>query len=142
MGVGLTIDYGPFAFLEKFDPSFTPNTTDSSRRYCYANQPHIGLWNCERFATAALGVLEGDKEAQSAVFQEACRTYIEAFQSDWHERMRKKLGLKTWKASTSEDDEASSDEGMMKRMFSAMGEVQVDFTNFFRSLAKIDSTTN
>lgn len=85
--------------------------------------------------------MEGDKEAQSAVFQEACRTYIEAFQSDWHERMSKKLGFKSWKGSTSEEDEESSDEGLMKRMFAAMGEVQVDFTNFFRSLAKIDSTT-
>ena len=55
--------------------------------------------------------------------------------------MSKKLGFKSWKGSTSEEDEQSSDEGLMKRMFAAMGEVQVDFTNFFRSLAKIDSTT-
>ena len=55
--IGLTIDYGPFAFLEKFDPSFTPNTTDSSRRYCYGNQPHIGLWNCERFVRVYLAFI-------------------------------------------------------------------------------------
>lgn len=50
--LGLTIDYGPFGFLDAFDPKFTPNTTDlPGRRYCFANQPDIGLWNLMQLAT-------------------------------------------------------------------------------------------
>lgn len=50
--LGLTIDYGPFGFLDAFDPSYTPNTTDlPGRRYCFANQPDIGLWNIVQFTT-------------------------------------------------------------------------------------------
>lgn len=48
--LGLTIDYGPFGFLDAFDPSFTPNTTDlPGKRYCFANQPDVGLWNIAQF---------------------------------------------------------------------------------------------
>lgn len=53
--LGLTIDYGPFGFLDAFDPSFTPNTTDiPGRRYCFAEQPDIGSWNVGQFAVALL----------------------------------------------------------------------------------------
>jgi len=48
--LGLTIDYGPFGFLDAFDPSYTPNTTDlPGKRYCFANQPDVGLWNIAQF---------------------------------------------------------------------------------------------
>lgn len=51
--LGLTIDYGPFGFLDAFDPSFTPNTTDlPGRRYCFAEQPDIGSWNIGQFGLA------------------------------------------------------------------------------------------
>ena len=63
--LGLTIDYGPFGFLDAFDPSYTPNTTDlPGRRYCFANQPDIGLWNIAQFAsTLKAAHLMSDKEA-------------------------------------------------------------------------------
>ena len=49
--LGLTIDYGPFGFLDAFDPNYTPNTTDlPGKRYCFANQPGVGLWNIAQFA--------------------------------------------------------------------------------------------
>lgn len=63
--LGLTIDYGPFGFLDAFDPSYTPNTTDlPGRRYCFANQPDIGLWNIAQFAaTLQAAKLLKDNEA-------------------------------------------------------------------------------
>lgn len=67
--LGLTIDYGPFGFLDSFDPSYTPNTTDlPGRRYCFANQPDVGLWNVAQF-TAALSTAEllSDEEADYAL---------------------------------------------------------------------------
>ena len=51
--LGLTIDYGPFSFLDAYDPSFTPNITDlQNRRYCYSNQPSVGLWNLAQLLNA------------------------------------------------------------------------------------------
>ncbi|KAF2614279.1 hypothetical protein F2Q70_00007362 [Brassica cretica] len=67
--LGQTIDYGPFGFLDAFDPSYTPNTTDlPGRRYCFANQPDIGLWNIAQFAEAlAAAQLINEKEANYAM---------------------------------------------------------------------------
>lgn len=67
--LGLTIDYGPFGFLDAFDPSYTPNTTDlPGRRYCFANQPDIGLWNIAQFTrTLSAAQLIDDKEANYAM---------------------------------------------------------------------------
>lgn len=67
--LGLTIDYGPFGFLDAFDPSYTPNTTDlPGRRYCFANQPDIGLWNIAQFtSTLMTAELINDKEANYAM---------------------------------------------------------------------------
>lgn len=67
--LGLTIDYGPFGFLDAFDPSYTPNTTDlPGRRYCFANQPDIGLWNIAQFtSTLSAAKLVDDKEANYAM---------------------------------------------------------------------------
>lgn len=67
--LGLTIDYGPFGFLDAFDPSYTPNTTDlPGRRYSFANQPDIGLWNVTQFASSLSdSKLINDKEAYYAI---------------------------------------------------------------------------
>ena len=67
--LGLTIDYGPFGFLDAFDPRYTPNTTDLPwRRYCFANQPDIGLWNIGQFtATLSAAQLINNEEANYAM---------------------------------------------------------------------------
>ena len=67
--LGLTIDYGPFGFLDAFDPSYTPNTTDlPGRRYCFANQPDIGLWNIMQLTrTLSSAELINEKEANYAM---------------------------------------------------------------------------
>nr|DAD42213.1 TPA_asm: hypothetical protein HUJ06_000443 [Nelumbo nucifera] len=67
--LGLTIDYGPYGFLDAFDPSYTPNTTDlPGRRYCFGNQPDICLWNIKQFtATLSAAQMINDKEANYAM---------------------------------------------------------------------------
>ena len=64
--LGLTIDYGPYGWLEGFDPHWTPNTTDAEgRRYCYGNQPQIALWNLVRLANALYPLVERQGAARS-----------------------------------------------------------------------------
>ena len=67
--LGLTIDYGPFGFLNGYDPQYTPNTTDMpGRRYCFQQQPDIGLWNIVQLANALVTIgLVSVKEAQACV---------------------------------------------------------------------------
>ncbi|XP_010497550.1 PREDICTED: uncharacterized protein LOC104774810, partial [Camelina sativa] len=88
--LGQTIDYGPFGFLDAFDPSYTPNTTDlPGRRYCFANQPDIGLWNIAQFSkTLAVAQLINQKEANYAM-----ERYGDKFMDEYQAIMSKKLGL-------------------------------------------------
>src|SRR5690606_5703538 len=75
--LGLTIDYGPYGWLEGVDLAWTPNTTDAvGRRYCYGNQPRIALWNLARFAEALAPLIEAD-EAQ---LQDALREFVVTFE--------------------------------------------------------------
>ena len=73
--LGLTIDYGPYGWLEGYDPGWTPNTTDAQgRRYCYGNQPQIGLWNVVQLANALIPLV-GDK----APLEQALAVYGETY---------------------------------------------------------------
>ncbi|KAI5429836.1 hypothetical protein KIW84_034427 [Lathyrus oleraceus] len=89
--LGLTIDYGPFGFLDTYDPKFTPNTTDlPGRRYCFANQPDIGLWNLARFTTTLAAThLINDKEANTL------ERYGSRFMDDYQDIMTKSLASQT-----------------------------------------------
>jgi uncharacterized protein YdiU (UPF0061 family) len=118
--LGLTIDYGPYGWLEGYDPSWTPNTTDADgRRYCYGNQPQIGLWNLARFAESLLPLMP--KEELEAGLEIYGRTYTEAFRR----ALAAKLGL------------AELDDELVKEMFELMAAVETDFTLFFRGLAQV-----
>ena len=66
--LGLTIDYGPYGWLEGFDPNWTPNTTDAQgRRYCFGNQPNIAHWNLARLAGALAPLIEDQRRAGARV---------------------------------------------------------------------------
>jgi len=118
--LGLTIDYGPYGWLEGYDPMWTPNTTDADgRRYCYGNQPQIGLWNLARFAESLLGLLP--KEELEAGLELYGTTYTETFRT----ALAAKLGL------------AELDEALVTEMFELMAAVETDFTLFFRGLAAV-----
>ncbi|KGN66443.1 uncharacterized protein LOC101218327 [Cucumis sativus] len=120
--LGLTIDYGPFGFLDAFDPSFTPNTTDlPGRRYCFANQPDIGLWNIAQFAsTLSAAELINDKEANYAM-----ERYGDKFMDDYQAIMTKKIGLPKY------------NKQLISKLLNNMAVDKVDYTNFFRSLSNL-----
>ncbi|WOL19234.1 hypothetical protein Cni_G28032 [Canna indica] len=125
--LGLTIDYGPFGFLDAFDPSYTPNTTDfSRRRYCYANQPDVGLWNIAQF-TGALSAAQliSEEEANYAM-----ERYGNKFMDEYQCIMTKKLGLSKYNRQ------------LIKVLLDNMALDKVDYTNFFRLLPNIKADTS
>ncbi|KAH0888133.1 hypothetical protein HID58_050562 [Brassica napus] len=120
--LGQTIDYGPFGFLDAFDPSYTPNTTDlPGRRYCFANQPDIGLWNIAQFAEAlAAAQLINEKVANYAM-----ERYGDKFMDEYEAIMTKKLGLSKY------------NKEMISELLNNMAVDKVDYTNFFRLLSNV-----
>ncbi|CAI5996155.1 unnamed protein product [Closterium sp. NIES-65] len=120
--LGLTIDYGPFGFLDSFDPDFTPNTSDMpGRRYCFRQQPDIGLWNVVQLAnTLVTGGIIGVAEAQHGVSR-----YAESFLSAYQQRMAAKLGLPAY------------DKDLTQSLLQLMAKHGADFTNTFRNLARV-----
>ncbi len=87
--LGLTIDYGPYGWLEGFDFNWTPNTTDAQgRRYCYGNQPQIALWNLTRLAAALAPLIE-----DQAALEQGWRSFGETFNNTWRRMLADKLGL-------------------------------------------------
>jgi uncharacterized protein YdiU (UPF0061 family) len=133
--LGLTIDYGPFGFLDDFSPVFTPNITDAgSRRYRYENQPGVALWNLAKLAKA-LFPLVGKVESLEA----ALSVYGDTLTVARARSFADKLGLVTLRS-----DEVLRDgtpcwpDGMLvDALFEILGAVETDFTIFFRRLADV-----
>jgi serine/tyrosine/threonine adenylyltransferase len=125
--LGLTIDYGPYGWLEGYDPQWTPNTTDAhTRRYCYGNQPQIAHWNLARLAEALLP-LTGDK----AGLEEGLAIYADAFNLGWKQALAEKLGLAAL--------DQPGDDQLVSDLFTLMHQDETDFTIFFRNLAALDA---
>ena len=126
--LGLTIDYGPYGFLDGFDPRHVCNHSDHQGRYAYARQPGIGLWNLHALAQAMLPLIaEGDvTEATGELALAALEPYKEVYESGLAERLRAKLGLTT----VEPDDGALADDWL--RLLA--GE-RTDFTIAWRRLA-------
>ncbi len=122
--LGLTIDYGPYGWLEGYDPAWTPNTTDNeTRRYCYGNQPQIGLWNLARLAEALLPLIpKEDLEAGLEV-------YGNVYQESFGRALAQKLGLDGF--------DQDGDEALLTELFQALNAVETDFTLFFRGLSAV-----
>ena len=123
--LGLTIDYGPYGWLDNFDPQWTPNTTDAqSRRYRFGHQASIAWWNLAQFANA-IYPLVGDAD----LLQAALDTYPRVFETRHDEMMAAKLGLE---AHTGEDDTA-----LVNDLIVLMAQVETDMTLFYRRLADV-----
>jgi uncharacterized protein YdiU (UPF0061 family) len=118
--LGLTLDYGPFGFMEAFDAGHICNHTDQQGRYSYANQPQIGHWNCYALGQALLPLIGTVDEAQDAL-----GVYQPEFAREMDRRLHAKLGLTRF----DEDDRLLFDD-----MFKLMQASHVDFTQFFRKL--------
>jgi uncharacterized protein YdiU (UPF0061 family) len=96
--LGLTIDYGPYGWVDNFDPGWTPNTTDaSSRRYCFARQPEIARWNLERLADALLPLLpkpvQPTGSAPLAELAAAIDRYDEVYSAEFCSGFRRQAGI-------------------------------------------------
>ena len=123
--LGLTIDYGPYGWLEDYDPNWTPNTTDAhGRRYRYGQQPEVAWWNLVQLANAIYPLI-GEVEP----LQEAVESYQMAFEGGWSEAMTAKLGLREHRAEV--DDE------LVTELWSVLQAAEVDMTIFFRDLADV-----
>jgi uncharacterized protein YdiU (UPF0061 family) len=123
--LGLTIDYGPYGWLEGYDPAWTPNTTDAEgRRYSYGNQPGIAQWNLARLAEALLPLVP-----DAAPLEEGLKLYAETFNGAWRAALASKLGLRSL--------EEEGDDELLNELFAALQAVETDFTLFFRNLAAV-----
>ena len=123
--LGLTLDYGPFGFMEAFNPGHICNHSDDQGRYAYENQPYIGLWNCSRLAQALTPLIDAEKCNTALAKYEGA--YLEAHAS----QMRAKLGLAQ---AMDGDDTLAAD------LLALLAEHGTDFTVFFRALATFDTT--
>jgi uncharacterized protein YdiU (UPF0061 family) len=135
--LGLTIDYGPYGFLDDYSPAWTPNITDASgRRYRYENQPAIGLWNLTRLA-GALHPLIGDIEA----LEDALRAYGDALVAEQKRLTAAKLGLRALRDDelTSEGAPRIPDVTLVNDLFELLQAVETDMTIFFRRLARVSA---
>ncbi len=126
---GETIDYGPCAFMDVYDPATVFSSIDHQGRYAYGNQPQIGLWNLTRFAESLLHLID-DSDTDAAVAQAAAvlEDYPALYQTAWRTGMRAKLGL----AGDAPDDDALTGDLML-----ALHGQSVDYTGFFRALAAV-----
>ena len=121
--LGLTIDYGPFGFMEAFNPGHICNHSDDQGRYSYENQPYIGLWNCARLAQALTPLIDAEK------CNAALARYEGAYLTAYATHFRAKLGLRE---SLDGDDALASD------LLAMLAEHGTDFTIFFRTLSTFE----
>ncbi len=126
--LGLTIDYGPYGWLEDYNPKWTPNTTDRGLRYCFGNQPQVALWNIECLAGALKPLF--DENGISDALDEGLQAYVDTFQSGYSEMLLKKLGV------TPKDTD--SDTNLVEAVVAILRAAEIDMTIFFRKLADLD----
>ena len=124
---GETIDYGPCAFMESFDPATVFSSIDSWGRYAYGNQPSIGLWNLARFAEALLPLLDTDAEQAIALAEESLGAFPRRYEDCWSAGMRAKLGVP--------DAPADVVAPLVEELLTQMQHSQVDHTSFYRGLS-------
>jgi uncharacterized protein YdiU (UPF0061 family) len=122
---GETIDFGPCAFIDSYDPATTFSAIDVFGRYAYANQPTIAKWNLARFAETLLPLLDPDPKRAVELANEAISAFTSRFQAHWLAGMRDKLGL-------SSNDEVDLE--LAHSLLRAMYENAADFTLTFRRL--------
>lgn len=122
---GETIDYGPCAFMDIYNPAIVFSSIDTNGRYAYENQPRMAAWNLARFAETLLPLLHDDESTAIRLAQEEITNFQYQFQNHWSKGMRAKLGLHNEKA---EDDLLIND------LLNLMHRFKADYTNTFRSL--------
>lgn len=121
--LGFTLDYGPFGFQDHYEERFICNHSDHAGRYAFDQQPAVGLWNSARLAEAFLGLIT-EEEAYAAL-----EAYRPAFDTEFLERLRQKLGLTTGEP---------EDGALITGLFKVLQAHHPDYTRFFRALCDVD----
>ncbi len=123
---GESIDFGPCAFLDGYDPNTVFSSIDRHGRYAFGNQPTIAHWNLARFAETLLPLLDPDPEKSVAIAKERLEAFPEKFRDAWYAGLREKIGLATSEA---------GDIALLDRLLGALQRTRSDWTNTFRALA-------
>ena len=131
--IGLTLDYGPFGFLDQFQIDHICNHSDHGGRYAYHRQPQIMHWNMACLASAFIPLLEltHDSNESQSLLRQALEEFSVVYTNSWQSLFRQKLGLQI------DQDE---DIRLIERLLQAMHDSKVDFTYFFRQLAKVQQS--
>jgi uncharacterized protein YdiU (UPF0061 family) len=127
---GETIDYGPCAFIDAYDPSTVFSSIDHGGRYAYGNQPLIAQWNLARLGETLLPLFDDDSETAVAAATEVLTSFTDRYRGHWRAEMRGKLGLGV----ADEHDQRLFDD-----LLALMHEQGVDYTSLFRVLASVVS---
>ncbi|KOS69724.1 hypothetical protein AEA09_04115 [Lysinibacillus contaminans] len=122
---GETIDYGPCAFMDAYDPATVFSSIDTQGRYAYGNQPRIAGWNLARFAETLLPLLHDNQEEAINLAQGELYEFTKLYYSNWLAGMSAKLGL---------FNEEEQDETLIDELLSLMQKYNADYTNTFRAL--------
>ncbi|MBB6217780.1 uncharacterized protein YdiU (UPF0061 family) [Anaerosolibacter carboniphilus] len=122
---GETIDYGPCAFMDAYDPATVFSSIDIHGRYAYGNQPYIAAWNLARFAETLLPLLHANEAQAVKLAQDAISDFTELYHCNWLAGMRAKLGI---------FNEELQDESLIEDLLSMMQKYHADYTNTFRAL--------
>lgn len=128
--LGLTMDYGPFGFLDQFEIDHICNHSDQGGRYAYHRQPQIMHWNMACLASGFLPLLEliHDEQKAQSLLREVLETFPVTYAQAWQSLFRQKLGFTT---------EQEGDIRLTERLLQAMHDSKVDFTYFFRQLSGV-----
>lgn len=120
--LGLTIDYGPYGWIDNFDPTWTPNTTDlPGRRYRFGAQPAVAHWNLVRLASALTDVFEDEQPLKAGL-----ECYVDTYNSEAARMTQAKFGFE------------QPEEELIEEAFGLLHQAEVDMTLFFRHLARVD----
>jgi uncharacterized protein YdiU (UPF0061 family) len=124
--LGLTLDYGPYGWLDNYDPNWTPNTTDATgRRYRFGRQPQIAHWNLVQLGNAIYPLIQDVSPLQQAV-----DLYVTRYQQEWKVMMARKLGLSAF--------EPQTDETLIGTLITILPLIETDMTIFYRRLADLN----
>ncbi len=126
--LGLPIDYGPYGWLEDYDPDWTPNTTDAQhRRYRFSAQPQVARWNLAQLGNALMPLVE-----DATPLEEALSEYGKRFDAQWQQMVAEKLGLPHFRAPSHAE--------LISELLDVLQQVETDMTIFFRRLALLDTS--
>ena len=122
---GESIDFGPCAFMDTYDPATVFSSIDREGRYAYGNQPYMGGWNLARFAESLLPLLHENQEQAIEIAEDAISDFAELYQSNWLAGMRAKLGI---------FNEEIEDQSLIEDLLNMMQKYRADYTNTFCAL--------